>query len=152
MISSSRAAEFRKELVASLAGSADPATIAVRLIAAHFSHYTWVGVYWLRGNKLILGPFVGAPTIHAEIAVGQGVCGTAVADERNQIVHDVRDVANYLACSATTRSEIVVLIRRTGQIIGQIDADSDEAGAFDETDEDLLTYVATCLSARSCAV
>ncbi len=72
----------------------------------------------------------------------------AVAEGRNQIVDDVRQVANYLACSVATRSEIVVLIRRGDEILGQIDADSDSPSAFDTSDETLLAAVAKRLAAR----
>ena len=118
------------------------------LIARWFPHYQWVGIYWLARDVLTLGPFVGKPTEHSRIAVGQGVCGTAVTEGRNQIVNDVRQVANYLACSVATRSEIVVLIRRGDEIIGQIDADSDAPAAFDKSDEALLTAVAERLAAQ----
>ena len=74
-------------------------------------HFHWVGVYWLKGNELVLGPYVGPPTEHVRIPVGRGVCGTAVAENMNQIIEDVRELDNYLACNLETRSEIVVLIR-----------------------------------------
>ena len=147
MIPDEAACAFLAELRARLAASTDPGGEAMRLIASRFSHYKWVGIYRLQGDQLVLGPYVGPPPEHTQIAVGQGVCGTAIALERNQIVGDVRRLTNYLACSATTRSEIVVLIRRGGQIIGQIDADADETGAFDESDEFLLTRVAELLPA-----
>jgi L-methionine (R)-S-oxide reductase len=148
MINAQEAAAFLRELDGALAGAADAHALAMQLIARHFDHYQWVGIYWLDGDQLILGPYVGQPTDHRQIAVGQGVCGTAIAKRENQLVADVREVANYLACSATTRSEIVVLIRRDGKIIGQIDADSDQVSAFDRTDEALLSAVAERLAAR----
>lgn len=106
-------------------------------------HFHWVGIYWLKGNELVLGPFVGPPTEHVRIPVGRGVCGTAVAENMNQIIEDVRQVENYLACNLETRSEIVVLIRHphTGKIIGQIDVDGTEVGAFDESDEAMLEVI-----------
>ncbi|MCS7065116.1 MAG: GAF domain-containing protein [Fimbriimonadales bacterium] len=107
-------------------------------------HYYWVGIYWLQGDTLVLGPYVGPPTEHLRIPVGRGVCGTAVAENANQIVHDVRERENYLACNLETRSEIVVLIRHpdTGAILGQIDVDSTAVGAFDESDEAFLEAIA----------
>lgn len=111
--------------------------------------YDWVGVYWLRGDRLELGPYVGAPTEHTIIPTGRGVCGTAVAEGRNQLVADVRALDNYLACSLETRSEIVVLIRNSeGAILGQIDADGHEVGAFDHSDEEMLTKVAELIASR----
>jgi GAF domain-containing protein len=124
----------------------EPASLAMRLIANTFAHYKWVGIYWLQGNTLVLGPYVGAPTEHDRIPVGKGVCGTAVAEHKNQIVGDVRTLSNYLSCSVNTRSEIVVLIHNDGQIVGQIDADGHGVGAFDASDEALLVAVAERLS------
>jgi GAF domain-containing protein len=113
-------------------------------LAAHLPAYKWVGVYVLKGSELRLGPYVGDPTEHTAIPVGRGVCGTAVLEDRNQIVDDVRSLSNYLSCSAKTRSEIVVLIRepQAGVVIGQIDVDGWEPGAFDRSDEMLLERVA----------
>jgi GAF domain-containing protein len=147
MIPAVEAQAFLAELDAALPASPQPAALAMRLIAARFTHYRWVGVYWLEGDTLVLGPYVGAPTEHDRIAVGQGVCGTAVAENKNQVIADVRQVANYLACSVETRAEIVVLIRRAGQVIGQIDADGHEVGVFDSSDETLLTAIAERLAA-----
>lgn len=110
--------------------------------------YDWVGVYRLEGDHLVLDEFVGAPTDHTKIPVGQGVCGVAVAERKNQVVEDVREVSNYLACSTETRSEIVVLIWRHGAIVGQIDVDGHRVGAFDRTDEELLTAVGEVLSQK----
>jgi len=121
---------------------------AMRLLADRLPHYNWVGMYVVQGGMLHLGPFVGAPTEHAIIPIGRGVCGTAVATGQNQVVADVRTLANYLACSLETRSEIVVLIRDpdTNAVLGQIDADGHEVGAFDESDEALLEAVAARLA------
>jgi GAF domain-containing protein len=102
----------------------------------HESHpnFHWTGIYELfADNVLRLGPFLGAPTDHVFIGVGQGVCGTAVAEKRNINVPDVTKVANYLACSTSTKSELVVLIRAGDRIFAQIDVDSHELNAFDET-------------------
>ncbi|MCO5295878.1 MAG: hypothetical protein M9921_03385 [Fimbriimonadaceae bacterium] len=85
--------------------------------------YDWSGIYRLEGDALVLDAYVGAPTDHGRIPVGRGVCGTAVSEDRNQVVTDVRELANYLACSVSTRSEIVVLIRDGAKILGQIDID-----------------------------
>jgi len=95
--------------------------------------FHWTGVYELfEDNMLRLGPFVGAPTDHVFIGVGNGVCGTAIAERRNMNVPDVREITNYLACSTETRSELVVLIRDGERIYGQIDIDSHQVAAFDE--------------------
>ena len=107
--------------------------------------YHWVGVYWLREMALYVGPYAGPITHHTVIPVGQGVCGTAVAEDKNQVVSDVRARSNYLACNIETRSEIVVLIRNpeTFRVIGQIDADGTAPGGFDApNEEEFLTEIA----------
>jgi len=110
--------------------------------------YDWCGVYRLEGEALALDEFVGAATDHTRIEVGVGVCGTAVAEDRNQVVDDVRQLSNYLACSIQTRSEIVVLIRRGDKVLGQIDIDGHEVGAFDKSDESFLERMAEILAER----
>jgi GAF domain-containing protein len=100
----------------------------------HESHprFHWTGIYELFPDQILrLGPFIGAPTDHVFIGVGQGVCGTAVAEKRNINVPDVSKVTNYLACSTATKSELVVLIRMGDTIFAQIDVDSHECNAFD---------------------
>jgi len=137
------------QLTQELRAAEDPAETVVRRIAASFPHYNWVGVYWLRGEELLLGPYVGAKTEHTRIAVGRGVCGSAVAEDRNQIVDDVSARENYISCSIHVKSEIVVLIRNTrGEVIGQIDADSHLLAAFDSSDERMLEQAATLIAAR----
>jgi GAF domain-containing protein len=104
----------------------------VELLHQSNPRFHWTGIYELfPDNYLRLGPFIGAPTDHVFIAVGQGVCGTAVAERRNINVPDVRKAENYLACSTATRSELVVLIRQGDTIHAQIDIDSHDLDAFD---------------------
>jgi len=110
--------------------------------------YNWSGIYRLEGDTLVLDEYVGAATDHTRIPVGRGVCGTAVAENRNQVIEDVRELSNYLACSTQTRSEIVVLIKGGDEILGQIDIDGHTVGAFDASDESLLERVAEILEAR----
>lgn len=114
----------------------------VEALAAAHPTWGWVGVYLLVGDMLVLGPFVGPSTEHGRIPVGRGVCGTAVAEDRNFVVEDVRKLENYLACSVGTRSEIVVLIRDGEDVVGQFDVDSDHVGAFGADDEALLERLA----------
>lgn len=110
--------------------------------------YDWCGIYRLEGDTLVLDAYVGAATDHDRIPVGRGVCGTAVAEDRNQVVDDVRTLDNYLACSLETRSEIVVLIRRDDRILGQIDIDSHTPARFGPADEADLEALAARLAAR----
>jgi L-methionine (R)-S-oxide reductase len=110
--------------------------------------YNWSGIYGLDGDLLRLDAYVGAHTDHIEIPVGRGVCGTAVAEDTNQVIEDVRELTNYLACSTQTRSEIVVLIRKGEVVLGQIDIDGHTVGAFDGSDEAFLESMATTLAER----
>jgi L-methionine (R)-S-oxide reductase len=119
---------------------------SVSLLKQEREHYNWVGIYLLEGDMLVLHNYLGKPTEHTRIPVGVGVCGVAVAEGANQIVGDVTRLDNYLACSIGTRSEIVVLIRRGAEILGQIDIDSDLENAFTNEDEELLARVADRLS------
>ena len=106
---------------------------AVEGVSRMDSRFHWTGIYELfSDNVLRLGPFVGAPTDHVFIGVGSGVCGTAVAERRNMNIADVREITNYLACSTSTRSELVVLIQSGGRIYAQIDIDSHQVGAFED--------------------
>jgi putative methionine-R-sulfoxide reductase with GAF domain len=119
---------------------------AVRLIEAGKAEYDWVGVYLLEGGVLVLGDYIGEETEHTRIAVGDGVCGTAVSEDRNLNIPDVRAIENYIACSIGTRSEIVVLMRKEdGTVVGQLDLDSDTPAAFGEADEAELEIVASWL-------
>lgn len=122
---------------------------AVAEIERSEDRYDWVGIYVLEGEVLVLHDYVGRPTDHDRIPVGTGVCGTAVAEDRDVNVADVRAVDNYLACSLETRSELVILIRSEtdGTIYGQLDLDSDRPGAFGPADEDELRVVARWLAA-----
>jgi GAF domain-containing protein len=121
---------------------------AVGILKKEREQYNWVGIYLLEGDMLVLHNYLGKPTDHTHIPVGKGVCGVAVAQGANQIIGDVTRLDNYLACSAETRAEIVVLIRRGGQILGQIDIDSDLEDAFTPEDESLLSSVADLLARR----
>ena len=134
-------------LVASDGPDEEVLEAVVRL--AHDAHpsWDWSGIYLMKGGVLVLGPST-APADHDRIEVGEGVCGTAVAEDKNQVVEDVREVENYLACSIHTRSEIVVLIRHEGQIVGQFDIDSDIVGAFTAEDEALLEELAAVVAPR----
>lgn len=120
---------------------------AVEYLHGSNPRFHWTGIYELfPDNVLRLGPFIGAPTDHVFISVGQGVCGTAVAEKRNINVPDVSKVSNYLACSTATKSELVVLIRKGEIIFAQIDLDSHEYAAFDQETVREVEYVADWLA------
>lgn len=115
---------------------------------AQLPEYNWCGIYRLEKEMLVLDAYVGAHTDHTHIPVGRGVCGTAVAENANQVIEDVRSLDNYLACSLETRSEIVVLIRDGKRILGQIDIDGHTTGAFGQKDETFLEELGAILVQR----
>jgi L-methionine (R)-S-oxide reductase len=115
---------------------------------ARLHDYEWCGIYRLEGDTLVLDAYVGDHTDHTHIPVGRGVCGTAVAENANQVIADVRELDNYLACSLKTRSEIVVLIKDGDNILGQIDIDGHVVGTFGAEDEEFLESLAGLLAKR----
>jgi len=114
-----------------------------QLLHQNVAHYNWVGFYFRNGQKeeLILGPYVGAPTDHTVIPFGKGICGQVAVSNQNFVVPDVSLQDNYIACSFTVKSEIVVPLFVNGQNIGQIDIDSHELDPFTEQDERFLEFV-----------
>ncbi len=123
-------------------------TASVALLKARVAHYTWVGIYLLEGDELVLGPYLGKPSPHTRIPVGQGICGAAASEQATIIVDDVTSDARYLACSIETRSEIVVPIMDGTRVLGELDIDSDQPAAFGDADRRLLEAVAGALAPR----
>ena len=120
----------------------------VALLQRERPNYNWVGIYLLEKDVLVLGPFVGKPTPHTRIPLDQGICGAAASTGRTVIVDDVKADPRYLACSMETSSEIVVPIVHEGQVLGEIDIDSDIPAAFTEEDRSLLEQVAEILAQK----
>jgi L-methionine (R)-S-oxide reductase len=120
----------------------------VRLLKDAVPHYTWVGIYLVEGDELVLGPFIGKPSPHTRIPLGQGICGAAVTEKATIVVDDVNADPRYLACSIETKSEIVVPIMRDAQALGEIDIDSDQPAAFGPRDRALLEPIAAMLAER----
>jgi GAF domain-containing protein len=122
----------------------------VEVLHDRFDHYSWVGIYLVEDDYLVLGPWKGpAATEHVRIPIGQGVCGAAAASGRTELVDDVNDDDRYLACFPSTRSEIVVPIAYEGRVVGEIDIDSDRPAAFGPEDQEFLERVALLISAHS---
>ena len=119
---------------------------AVGALKETMPDYTWVGIYLLDGNELVLGPFVGKPSPHTRIPLGRGICGAAATEKATIIVDDVNADPRYLACSIETKSEIVVPIMHGGDVLGEIDIDSDRPAAFGAADQELLEAVAALLA------
>lgn len=120
-----------------------PLGSAVRYVASLSPKFNWVGIYELKGKTLVLGPYLGEKTTHVRIPVGKGVCGTAVKENRDLNIADVSKSDNYLACSLSTQSELVVLIRdKFGKIMGQIDIDSHSLNSFGLEEEAAVRNIA----------
>jgi L-methionine (R)-S-oxide reductase len=122
----------------------------VDVLHDRFDHYSWVGIYLVEGDDLVLGPWKGPQaTEHVRISIGEGICGAAAASGRTEIVDDVGADERYLACFPSTKSEIVVPIAYEGRIVGEIDIDSDRPAAFGPDDRAFLERVAVLISAHS---
>ena len=120
---------------------------AVGVLHDRIGHYSWAGIYLVEGDDLVLGPWKGPQaTEHVRIPIGQGICGAAAASGVTEIVDDVNADDRYLACFASTRSEIVVPIAYEGRVVGEIDIDSDVPAAFGPEDGAFLERVALLIS------
>ena len=113
------------------------------ILRSNISYYDWVGFYFKNGDKkeLKLGPYAGTPTNHTIIPFGKGICGQVALSNKNFVVPDVQAQDNYIACSITVKSEIVIPIFVNGENVGQIDIDSNTLDPFTKNDEDFLEFV-----------
>lgn len=120
-----------------LSGQAHRIANAANLSALVFNaldNVNWVGVYFLEGDELIVGPFQGQPAC-VRIALGKGVCGTAAVTRTTQRVEDVHAFDGHIACDPASRSEIVVPLVVNGELIGVLDIDSPITGRFSADDQ-----------------
>jgi len=118
-------------------------------VLSRLPRFDWTGIYVLaEPGTLVLGPYRGEPTEHVRIPVGRGICGQSAERDETVLVEDVREEGNYLACSLSTRSEIVVPIRVRGAYRAQIDVDSHTVAAFDEVDRETLEEIADLIGSR----
>ena len=125
----------------------DKLQLIVDLLKDSFENYSWVGIYIVEGDDLVLGPWKGPnATEHTRIPIGKGVCGSAAKSGETEVVDDVNSDDRYLSCFVSTKSEIVVPIKKNGKIIGEIDIDSDKKAAFTNKDAKFLKIVADMLS------
>jgi GAF domain-containing protein len=119
----------------------------VDVLHDRIDRYSWIGIYLVDGDDLVLGPWKGPQaTEHVRIPVGQGVCGAAAASGQTEVVDDVNADPRYLACFPSTRSEIVVPIAHEGRVVGEIDIDSDQAAAFGDEDQEFLERISVQIS------
>jgi L-methionine (R)-S-oxide reductase len=129
-------AELAGELDALLAGERDRVANAANAAAAIYhtlDALNWAGFYFLRGSELILGPFQGRPACVC-IPLGKGVCGTAAVQRRSVLVPDVSAFPGHIACDAESRSELVVPLLASNELLGVLDLDSPLLARFDEAD------------------
>src|SRR3972149_6953991 len=133
-------------LITRHAGHSDWLKEVGALLQRERRHSRRVGIYFLDGQELVLGPYVGAPSPHTRIPVDKGICGAAVREGRTVNVPDVHADPRYLACSLETQSEIVVPLQAAGRILGEIDIDSHSPSAFTPDDHALLEAVARRLA------
>ena len=117
---------------------------ASALLWQEMPEINWVGFYKMTDGALVLGPFQGK-TACIRIPVGRGVCGTAVAEDKIQLVYDVHQFPGHIACDSASNSEIVLPIHVNGEIWGVLDIDSPFIGRFSEEDRDGLVKVVEVL-------
>lgn len=117
--------------------------LVCQLLKDTVDHYDWVGFYFKNGdkNELKLRAYVGEETDHVIIPFGKGICGQVAVSNQNFVVPDVQAQDNYIACSLTVKSEIVIPLFKNGENIGQIDIDSETLDPFTEKDERFLEFV-----------
>jgi L-methionine (R)-S-oxide reductase len=120
---------------------------AAALIWEYLPDLNWAGFYRLIGDELVLGPFQGKAAC-IRIPMGKGVCGTAAATRKTQIVDDVHAFPGHIACDAASASELVVPIVRAGTLIGVLDLDSPVPGRFDGEDSSGCEALAALLAQR----
>ena len=112
---------------------------ASALLYDTLENLNWAGFYLMEQGKLVLGPFQGKVAC-VEIAVGKGVCGTAVAQNETQLVSDVHQFPGHIACDCASNSEIVIPIRKNDMVIGVLDIDSPLFARFSEADRNGLEH------------
>lgn len=148
MTQNTKAASYEQVLkqVRSLAEETDPIAVLANVAAVIHREFNfwWTGFYLVKGDELVLGPFQG-PVACTRIKKGRGVCGTAWNEDRTIVVPDVEEFPGHIACSSASRSEIVVPMRRAGEIVGVLDIDSEFLSTFDEVDAEWLGKIVEVL-------
>lgn len=130
------------QIAALLAGETDLMANLANICAALKTQFGffWVGFYWVKNNELVLGPFQG-PVACTRIQKGKGVCGQAWEQATPLIVPNVEEFPGHIACSALSKSEIVLPVMQEGQVLGVLDVDSDLLSHFDEVDAQYLQKI-----------
>ena len=138
---------FLKQYACLIKGETNETSILANTCAAlkEAFGFFWVGFYMVKNGSLALGPFQGSVACY-RIRKGRGVCGTAWAEAKTQVVADVDLFPGHIACSSLSRSEIVVPIIANGEVKGVLDIDSDQLNTFDETDRKYLEQTVLILT------
>ena len=110
------------------------------VINGYMDRINWAGFYIMKDGELVLGPFQGLPACF-RIQKGKGVCGTAAAEQKTQIVPDVHQFPGHIACDSASNSEIVIPIFKNGEVFGVLDVDSPELARFGELEQKYLTEI-----------
>ncbi len=134
--------------IASLKSKDEVLKKTVDLIDSFSPDFNWTGIYMLKGNVLEVGPYVGPVTEHTRIELNKGICGAAASQKKSIIVDDVNADPRFLACSLTTRSEIVVPLLDEHNCLGEIDIDSDKPKYFTDEDRQMLEEIAAVVVER----
>jgi len=129
---------LKSQLVALLDGETDALASASNFVALLYNgldDVNWLGIYVLRGEELVLGPFQGKPAC-VHIAMGGGVCGTAAGSRETQRIEDVHAFPGHIVCDADSRSELVVPLVVNSELVGVLDIDSPSLARFSEADQE----------------
>ncbi|MBR4845981.1 MAG: GAF domain-containing protein [Bacteroidaceae bacterium] len=110
-------------------------------------NFFWVGFYWVKNEELVLGPFQGNVACY-RIRKGRGVCGTAWTKAKTQVIPNVEEFPDHIACSSLSKSEIVIPIFKDKEVIGVLDIDSDQLATFDDIDKLYLEKLSNILSKK----
>ncbi|MCL1094256.1 GAF domain-containing protein [Shewanella kaireitica] len=142
---------LNRQVIALLSGEDDQIAALANfsaLLNDNLTDLNWVGFYLLKNEQLVLGPFQGKVAC-TRIPIGKGVCGTAVEKNATQRIADVHQFVGHIACDSASVSELVVPLRRNGDVIGVLDIDSPSLSRFDEIDqqgvETLVKSLENCL-------
>lgn len=150
IIQGSKTAQYASllpQIKALITGEPDETANLANIAAALKEQFSWlwVGFYLVKQDELVLGPFQG-PVACTRIRKGRGVCGTAWANAATLIVPDVEAFPGHIACSSQSRSEIVVPLKRNGEVVGVLDVDSVSLNEFDETDQRFLEEIVSWIA------
>lgn len=143
-----RLVEEMRSAIARETSEAGVLEVAIELIDGFSDGFHWTGFYMMRGGALEVGPYVGPETPHTRIDLNSGICGAAASSKRSIIVDDVKADPRFLACSVSTRSEIVVPLMDGERCLGEIDIDSNESAFFTDDDRVMLEEIAALIVQR----